>query len=116
MKHGFSRIMKYRIQDSRYMMRKKYLVLCLLHIVLIFICVDPCFSVTKYLKGEVMSGTLTRLSDQFFVYHGSINVGILCSDHKTLLIDFGDGSVISFLDKVGIKTVDAILFTHHHRD
>ena len=35
---------------------------------------------------------------------------------KAILIDLGDGSVISHLSEIGVKQVDWVLFTHHHRE
>jgi glyoxylase-like metal-dependent hydrolase (beta-lactamase superfamily II) len=63
-----------------------------------------------------MSSKLIRISDHLYVHHGAINVGILCDNDKALLIDFGEGSVFSSLDELGIKAVDTVFFTHHHRD
>ena len=63
-----------------------------------------------------MATQFSQLSDEIFVHHSSINVGILRDGNRTLLIDCGDGSVRSTLDALGITTVDAVLFTHHHRD
>ena len=63
-----------------------------------------------------MSNQFSQLSDEIFVHHGSINVGILCDGNRALLIDCGDDSVRSTLDALGISAVDMVLFTHHHRD
>lgn len=63
-----------------------------------------------------MSNQYSQLTDQIFIHHGSINVGILRDDDRALLIDCGDGSVRSTLDALGISAVDTVLFTHHHRD
>lgn len=63
-----------------------------------------------------MSNQYSQLSDQLFIHHGSINVGILRDGNRALLIDCGDDSVRSTLDALGITTVDTVLFTHHHRD
>ena len=35
---------------------------------------------------------------------------------RQLLIDLGDGSVIAHLSEIGVKQVDWVLFTHHHRE
>jgi len=59
---------------------------------------------------------LTQLAQNLFVYHGAVNVGILRDGWRALLIDFGDGGVQDALRELGIARVDAVLFTHHHRD
>ena len=33
-----------------------------------------------------------------------------------LLIDLGDGSVLDHLPEIGVKRVEWVLFTHHHRE
>ena len=59
---------------------------------------------------------VTRLSDHLLVYHGPINVGIVRDGERALLIDCGDGSVAKALSELGIRTVEQLVFTHHHRD
>jgi len=59
---------------------------------------------------------LIEIGKHLAVYHGPINVGIVRDGEKGLLIDCGDGSVASALPKIGISSVESILFTHHHRD
>ena len=66
--------------------------------------------------GRGHTGSTTRLSEHLLVYHGPINVGIVRDGAKALLIDCGDASVAKVLPKLGITTVQQILFTHHHRD
>jgi len=62
------------------------------------------------------SDNVTKLSEHLLVYHGPINVGIVRDGPKALLIDCGDASVAGVLDGLGVKSIDQILFTHHHRD
>ena len=59
---------------------------------------------------------LRQLTPHLWVYSGPINVGILCDGPKALLIDCGDGAVADKLGELGVKSVDQIIFTHHHRD
>lgn len=59
---------------------------------------------------------LIQLSEHLSVYYGAINVGIVCAGDKCLLIDCGDASVAGELPRLGVTSVDQILFTHHHRD
>ncbi|MCH5378184.1 MAG: MBL fold metallo-hydrolase, partial [Planctomycetes bacterium] len=67
-------------------------------------------------EPAMTTGTITQLSEHLSVYHGSIQVGILRDGEKSLLIDCGDGDVAGVLAGLGIKKVEQILFTHHHRD
>lgn len=50
------------------------------------------------------------------IYHDVINVGMLRSHGKTLLIDSGEGSILQAAKKAGISPIDWVLCTHHHRD
>ncbi|MEZ4867373.1 MAG: MBL fold metallo-hydrolase [Caldilineaceae bacterium] len=58
----------------------------------------------------------TQLSASLFVHHGSCNVGILREGARVLLIDCGNGDLQTSLTALGVTQIDAILFTHHHRD
>jgi glyoxylase-like metal-dependent hydrolase (beta-lactamase superfamily II) len=44
------------------------------------------------------------------------NVYVLRDGDKAILIDLGDGSVLSHLSEIGVKQVEWVLFTHHHRE
>lgn len=51
-----------------------------------------------------------------FVWTDTCNVYVLRDGDRALLIDLGDGSVLDRLGDLGIRTVDAVLFTQHHRE
>jgi len=63
-----------------------------------------------------MSATLTTISQHLFIYRSIVNVGVIHRGEEALLIDIGDGSVVDVLAGGGIRWVDGVLFTHHHRD
>jgi glyoxylase-like metal-dependent hydrolase (beta-lactamase superfamily II) len=67
-------------------------------------------------RAAESSGGVTTASEHLQVYCGPTNVGIIRDGTKALLIDCGEGSVAAVLPQMGIATVDAIWFTHHHRD
>ena len=71
---------------------------------------------SKRTAAEPSAGGLTRLSEHLSVFHGPIQVGIVRYGDKALLIDCGDASVAAALGRLGVTTVNQILFTHHHRD
>ena len=58
----------------------------------------------------------TRLAEHLYVHHGAINVGILREGPRALLIDYGEGDVRETLDALGVRQVETVLLTHHHRD
>src|SRR5687768_16853050 len=51
-----------------------------------------------------------------FVWQDTCNVYVLRDGDAALLIDLGDGSVLDHLKDVGVRTVEWVLFTHHHRE
>lgn len=57
-----------------------------------------------------------RLHPDLFVWSDTCNVYVLRHGESALLIDLGDGSVLAKLPEIGVKRVEWILFTHHHRE
>jgi glyoxylase-like metal-dependent hydrolase (beta-lactamase superfamily II) len=57
-----------------------------------------------------------QLSEHLAVFQGATNTGILRDGDRALLIDCGDGSLPGILREKGVRQVERILFTHHHRD
>ena len=51
-----------------------------------------------------------------FTWTDTCNVHIVRDGDAALLIDLGDGSVLDHLAEIGVKRVEWILFTHHHRE
>ena len=51
-----------------------------------------------------------------FVWTDTCNVYVLRNGDAALLIDFGDGSVLGHLEDIGVKRVERVLLTHHHRE
>ena len=58
----------------------------------------------------------TELAPDLFRWADTCNVYAIRAGDKALLIDLGDGSVLDHLGDLGIKTVEWVLFTHHHRE
>lgn len=54
--------------------------------------------------------------DNLFVWTDTCNVYVLKNGENALLIDLGNGSVLKHLSEIGVKNVEWILFTHHHRE
>ncbi len=61
-------------------------------------------------------GGVTKLSPHLLVYHGPVNTGIVRDGERALLIDCGDGAVAEAIGPLGIRRVERLVFTHHHRD
>jgi glyoxylase-like metal-dependent hydrolase (beta-lactamase superfamily II) len=65
---------------------------------------------------QAQAPALEKIAEHLWVYAGPINVGVLRQGDKALLIDCGDGSGADRLREDGVKTIEQVLFTHHHRD
>jgi glyoxylase-like metal-dependent hydrolase (beta-lactamase superfamily II) len=55
-------------------------------------------------------------SDLLWRFQDCCNVYILRRRERALLVDLGSGAVLDHLPALGIHQVDAVLFTHAHRD
>src|ERR1051325_3401191 len=51
-----------------------------------------------------------------FVWSDTCNVYVLRDGDTALLINLGDASVLDHLSEIGVKRVDWVLFTDHHRE
>ncbi len=51
-----------------------------------------------------------------FVWTDTCNVYVLKDGDAALLIDLGDAGVLDHLAEIGVKRVEWVLFTHHHRE
>jgi glyoxylase-like metal-dependent hydrolase (beta-lactamase superfamily II) len=65
--------------------------------------------------GHAEAG-LTRLSPSLYWYRDTCNVYLLVRGDRGLLIDFGSGGVLDHLAEAGVREVEWVLHTHHHRD
>src|SRR5262249_24741023 len=61
-------------------------------------------------------GGLTRLSPSLFWYRDTCNVYLVKRGDRGLLIDFGSGGVLAHLAEAGVREVEWVFHTHHHRD
>jgi glyoxylase-like metal-dependent hydrolase (beta-lactamase superfamily II) len=57
-----------------------------------------------------------QLAPDLFVWTDTCNVAVLRDGDAALLIDLGDGRVLDHLGEIGVKRVEWVLFTHHHRE
>jgi glyoxylase-like metal-dependent hydrolase (beta-lactamase superfamily II) len=51
-----------------------------------------------------------------YLWQDTCNVYVLKHNDKALLINLGDGSVLEHLAEIGVKQVEWVLFTDHHRE
>src|SRR4051812_25073055 len=59
---------------------------------------------------------LQQISTNLYLFHDTCNVYVIRDGSNAILIDFGNGDVLSELTALGISTVSDVLMTHHHRD
>ena len=60
--------------------------------------------------------TFTQVDANLFSWTDTCNVYVLRDGDAALLIDLGDGSVLEHLNDIGVKNIEWVLFTHHHRE
>ncbi|MGO9200918.1 MAG: MBL fold metallo-hydrolase [Limisphaerales bacterium] len=70
--------------------------------------------------GPSSSATLRSLAPEgfpdLFVWADTCNVYVLRQGESAILIGLGDGSVLAHLGEAGVKRVEWVLFTDHHRE
>jgi glyoxylase-like metal-dependent hydrolase (beta-lactamase superfamily II) len=66
--------------------------------------------------GFAPSGEPKRISDNLWLFEDTCNVYVIRNGANAILIDFGSGKVLDYLQALGISKVDWILHTHHHRE
>jgi glyoxylase-like metal-dependent hydrolase (beta-lactamase superfamily II) len=57
-----------------------------------------------------------EVAPEVFVWTDTCNAYVLRDGEASLLIDLGDGSVLDHLDEIGVKRVEWLLLTGHHRE
>jgi glyoxylase-like metal-dependent hydrolase (beta-lactamase superfamily II) len=57
-----------------------------------------------------------KRAPDLFVWQDTCNVYVLRDGDAALLVNLGNGSVLDHLDGIGVKRVEWVLFTDHHRE
>ncbi len=57
-----------------------------------------------------------QVAPNLFVWTDTCNAYVLRDGDAALMIDIGDGSVLDHLSEIGVKKVEWLLFTGHHRE
>jgi len=57
-----------------------------------------------------------QILPDLFLWTDTCNVYVLSDGETALIIDLGDGNVLDHLTELGIRHIDWVLFTHHHRE
>ena len=70
----------------------------------------------KHDRNFLPSGSLEKLSEHLYVFDDTCNVYILKSGEAALLIGFGSGDVVGRLAGIGVRRIEWVLLTDHHRD
>jgi len=58
----------------------------------------------------------TEVARDVFQWTDTCNVYLVRDADAAVLVDLGDGSVLDALPSLGVRTLDRVLFTHHHRE
>ncbi|MBL8825402.1 MAG: MBL fold metallo-hydrolase [Planctomycetaceae bacterium] len=79
-----------------------------------------CFTALAWLAASTTQAAFSQPDKaqhpQLFLWSDTCNVWVLRDGEAALLIDLGDGSVLDHLSEIGVKRVEWVLFTHHHRE
>lgn len=59
---------------------------------------------------------LRRVSEHLYAFEDTCVVYVLVDGEHALLIESGSGAILDYLPEMGVRTVDWVLHTHHHRD
>src|SRR3954465_15046131 len=57
-----------------------------------------------------------QISENLFLLEDTCNVYLIRHRGRGLLIDFGSGKILDYLQELGVAHIDWVLHTHHHRD
>jgi glyoxylase-like metal-dependent hydrolase (beta-lactamase superfamily II) len=67
-------------------------------------------------RGFTASSAPKQVSENLYMLEDTCNVYLVRDGSRALLIDFGSGRILDYLQGLGIAGVDWVLHTHHHRD
>lgn len=83
------------------------------------LCIERCATAADALP-QVPAAKFAQPDPQrhpdLFTWSDTCNTVVLRSGDAALLFDLGDGSVLGALNEIGVKRVEWVLFTHHHRE
>jgi glyoxylase-like metal-dependent hydrolase (beta-lactamase superfamily II) len=85
------------------------------HLKLVSITCVLCLSSVVMGDGQIRAVPIGSESN-LFVWTDTCNVYVLRDGDAALLIDLGDGSVLDHLGEIGVRRVEWVLLTHHHRE
>jgi glyoxylase-like metal-dependent hydrolase (beta-lactamase superfamily II) len=67
-------------------------------------------------RSDRLKSACPGIDRDLFVWKDTCNVYVVRDGDAGLLIDLGDGSVLDHLGEIGVRKIDWVLFTHHHRE
>jgi glyoxylase-like metal-dependent hydrolase (beta-lactamase superfamily II) len=77
----------------------------------------PAYSLDRPAPSPLGTNAVPRaISDNLFVLEDTCNVYLIRDGDRGVLIDFGSGRILDHLGSLGVRQIDWILHTHHHRD
>ena len=92
-------------------------------VALVSVCTMPLAEVVPQMENIAIAATEPgfrkpdpKTHPGLFVWTDTCNVHDLRNGDAALLIDLGDGSVLDHLAEIGVKRVEWVLLTHHHRE
>ena len=81
---------------------------------------DQLFSLSQFSSARFSEptkpGDLTQIIDGLWLIKDTCNVYLIKEKDRAIAIDFGSGQWLHKLDQIGIRFLDHVFLTHHHRD
>ncbi len=75
-----------------------------------------CFSIGALSEAEHRTASFKEVSPDVFLFADTCNAYVIRSGEKGIAIDCGSAKFLDQLTEIGVKQVEWVLFTHHHRD
>jgi len=74
------------------------------------------FGIGSLWGGLAQAVSFEEVSPEVFLFRDTCNVYVIRYGDRAVAIDCGSAKVLSQLRRIGVKQIDWVLFTHHHRD
>lgn len=85
----------------------------------LFVCLMGALWFAPMSFSQILEKTpnhLESISPHVELFHDDVNVGVIRSRDKALLIGSGDGDILKAAASLGINSIDWVFYTDHHRD
>ena len=82
----------------------------------VFFCLILAILVGPVASASRLEQVDASLGPDLYIWTDTCNVYVVRDGDAALLINLGDGGVLDHLEEIGVRQVEWVLFTHHHRE